>query len=90
MVAYHLVETAGRVCVCVYQCQCSSLPEFLGQRQASVEVVQSMQSLCMVSIIEPDSSSKYLGSNLKDYCFLRPSKIAQASAREKSIPTYLW
>jgi hypothetical protein len=38
----------------------------------------------MVSIIEPVSSSKYLGSNLKDYCFSSSFQIAQAREKKHS------
>jgi hypothetical protein len=63
-----------------------SLPEILRQRDASVEIIKSMQSMCKVSIIEPVSSSKYLGSNLKDYCF---SSSFQLCADERALLTYL-
>ena len=39
------------------------------QRRASPEIINSTQGMCMVSIIEPVSSSRYLGRYLKDYCF---------------------
>jgi len=45
-----------------------SLPDIHRQHCASVKVAKSMQSMCMVSIIEPDSSSKYLGSLIKTMC----------------------
>jgi hypothetical protein len=76
-----------RLCCCmVYWHQCSGLPEILRQHGASGEFVQSMQSMCKVSIIEPVSSSKYLGSNLKDYCF---SSSFQLCASERALLTYL-
>lgn len=77
----------GCVVGCAYCNQCWGLPEFLRQHGASGEFVKSMQSMCMVSIIEPVSSSKYLGSNLKDYCFSSSFQIVQV--REHSWHTFV-
>lgn len=60
---------------------------FLRQQYASVEAVKSMQSMCMVSIIEPVSSSRYLGLYLKDYCF--SSSFQKKCAGKRAFLTYL-